>query len=173
MKRVMFYGLIVIQIIFVVVLVFQFERITTTGKEIEILTIKEYSNDDYTWEFNNSAYVEYEINKIPEERWDSEKENVSYNDKIYVLLNKSHDDVFKVKQASIKKLKATNDDEVVIVGRSDYGFNSNEPIRVNYDFNTINHIEQYGEFKSDQTLKVTLIVSTYGQYKITNIEAVE
>lgn len=173
MKRIMFYSLVALQIIFVLVLVFQFERITSNGDEIEILTKMEYSNDDYYYDLIDTAYPEYEINDIPEGRWSSEKEDVSYNDKVYVLLKKSHDDFYKVETASTKKVVASGDDQVVVIGRTDYASNSNEPIRVNYDFNKIEDIEQFGEFKNNQTLKVTLLVSQYGQYKITNVEAVK
>lgn len=172
MKRILFYGIVLAQIILITLLVIQFERIETKGKEIQLLTQNSGYDYDGDWIFDGTTYIEYDISRISKEIIDDGSQDFGYNEIVYVLLERSSDGSYGAKRASKEKIKAEQENEVVLVGHIDYT-NEDEPfIQVWYDFSKVKDIKQYGEFKNSDTLRVTLYIGDYGQYKITAIEKV-
>lgn len=170
MKRILFYLLLAVQLIVLLFLTFQFEKIDEQGKMIKIHTIKpEYPMYDFV--FEDSMYVEYEINKIPQEKWNNSS-TVDYNNRVYVLLKRDNNGIFQVEQASIDRLTTDKEEEVVVVGTYHYHDEALGYHYVSYGMEKIKNVEQFGEFRGNDQLLVTMLIGKWGQYKNIAIEKV-
>jgi len=171
MKRLLFIGLIGVQIIIIGFFVFQLEQIYTTGQEIRLLTSDEediYLKDVPLWD---DAYLDYDINGIPKEKWTGASE-LKYKNKIYVLLKQNEDGFYYINQASDKKISASGAGEVVVHGKYNYYDNDQQLYEVNYDFQTVNNVRQFGSFYFNDQLIVTVQLGKWNQYNIVNVEKV-
>src|SRR5690625_495394 len=102
MKRILFYSLLVVQLIAILFLTFQFEQIEAQGKMIQLRTNKpEYPIYDFI--YDRHMYVEYEINRIPEDKV-SNADELDFDDRVYVLLKSGSDGVYQVEDVADKKL---------------------------------------------------------------------
>lgn len=168
MRKSLFYIMLFTQACIIIFLTFQFQQIDQVGTEIKLITIDEKELDGYDYPFVEDAYVEYEITKIPQEKWTGSLD-LDYSEVVYVLLQRDKDGIYHVKEASDMKLSGTDNESVVVMGQYNYYDEQNEEYRLNYHFQHIKGIEQFGEFTYKDDLIVTLLISKWNQYKIKDV----
>jgi len=168
MKRILFYILIVGQLVVILFLCFQFENIDQTGHVIKIQTSRpEFPvYGDY---IDGDLYVEYEISKIAEDKW-RETLPIDYNTRVYVLLEKDKTGIYRVQKASTKKIDAKQENEFVLLGRYQYHDTKHHEIYIHYGVEKIKHADQFGLFTPKDELVITLLIGKWGQHKVVSIE---
>lgn len=168
MKRLLFYLVILLQLFVLLFLIFQFEKIDQTGHEVKIQTL---SSDFPVYDdfIRSDLYVDYDINKIASDKWNDSLPS-DYNSRVYVLLQKDKMNVYRTREASADKLEAKGEDEAVLVGTYQYYDVDRDVYYVNYGFEKIKGVDQFGRFKQTDQLIVTLLIGKWGQYKVINIE---
>ncbi|HLR42563.1 MAG TPA: GDYXXLXY domain-containing protein [Pseudogracilibacillus sp.] len=170
MKKYILYSLILLQIIIIATLIFLFEQIDTTGKEITIQT-KAFEYEPYL-AYDSSLYVDYDINEINEETWTID-EDLDYNTDLYVLLQKDNDGLFQVSEVALKDAWSnTTDDRVVL--RASYGYydRASKTHFVHYQLEELYHVPESKQLKQGDKLKVTWKVGKWGQFKLVDMEKV-
>src|SRR5690625_5115717 len=171
MKRLIFFGLIGIQIIIIGFFVFQLEQIYTTGKEIKLVTLDEndiYMKDVPLWD---NAYMHYDITRIPKEKWTGASE-LSYQKQVYVLLKQGEDGLYYVDTSTDKKLTTTVAEDVVVLGKYYYYDTDQQYYEINYDFQHVNNMNEFGTFYFNDQLIVSIQLGKWNQYEIVNVEKV-
>lgn len=173
MQRIAFSILIVLQIIVIGALVFMFEQIDTTGKEI--IVVSEDLDEDFYYDGVNREvqhiYKRFNISYVPDDEW-AITEELTYQDIVYVTLTKNAQNIHEVKNVSLKKPKTVEGDDVVIKARYDYHSEEGNH-QLMYGFEWIENVDQYGSFRELDQVKVTVLFGKFGQQKIKNVEKVE
>lgn len=171
MKRMMFFGIVLIQIVVIAILTFQFEAVDRTGKEITIKTLT--PDDDLYYDplmhIGGTLYVEYDINRITEEKWNN-SEPIAYNNRVYVLLEKNDEGIFEVVSASNQPIKSVTNEQVVLSANYSYHDKADNYHYVLYGFEEIKQIEKYGSFRADEELLVTVLIGKWGQREIHHVQ---
>lgn len=167
MKRMLMYLLILLQIVYVLTLVFIFENAEKNGTEITILT-KKGNGSDYMYDSFQDLYVTYEINEIHKDYWEKDTE-IDYNKTVYIVLKKNELGIDEVKYVSLKKQKSVSDEETVLAAQYNYRDNVGSH-HVRYGFEWLENADQFGSFSNKDQLKVTFLVGKFGQRKLVNIE---
>lgn len=169
MKGISRYMILVLQILIIIVLVYQFEGIDQHGRTIKLATKIDflYENDfgDHT-----NVYVEYDINKITDEQWKISAE-VDYKERLYVTLVENQDDVFVVKEVAKAKPNQKKEDEVIVQASFNYKDEVSDFYYLTYGFEYLEAIDKFGRFNEGDELVVTISLGKLGQQKITNIVA--
>jgi len=168
MRRFLFYFMIIGQIVVISFLTYQFEQIDKTGYEIRVQTLKP-DFPVYGDFIDGDMYVEYDINEISEEQWHISS-SIDYNTPVYILLRADKNGVYRAHQASTNKLTANNQNEFVLKGTYQYHDTKRDIHYVNYGMERIKHADQFGIFRPDDELVVTLLIGKWGQHKVTAIE---
>src|SRR5690625_2782767 len=168
MRTPLFYIVLFVQACIIIFFIFQLERIEQVGTEIRLVTLDERELHDYDYPFIDDAYLEYEITKVPKEKW-SGPLNLNYSEKVYVLLQSDKDGVYHVEEASDAKLVETNNESVVIMGQYNYYDEQSEEYQINYNFQHIKDMERFGEFTYKDDLIVTLTISKWNQFKVNDV----
>ena len=171
MKRILFFSILLIQIAAIFILTFQFESVEQTGKEMMIKTIfpdEELYYDPMMY-IDGTSYVEYDINRISEEKWNN-SESIAYNKLVYVLLEKNEEGIFEVVTASDQPIENISDAQVVLTANYSYHDKRDKYHYVLYGFERIKQIEKYGSFRRDDELLVTVVIGKWGQRKIIDVE---
>ena len=168
MKRILFYLIIMLQVIVIGFLTYQFEKIDRTGHQIKIQTLS--PNFPVYGDFiDGDMYVEYDINKIQEDRWEDSLP-LDYHTPVFVLLQEDKTGVFRVRHASTDKIEAKNDNEFVLKGTYHYYDQERDFHYVNYGLEHIKQADQFGTFKPRDELIVTILIGKWGQYKVVGID---
>ncbi len=172
MKRILFYILLLFQIIAVLVIVLQYNLIDKYGDERTFITqpfedenyiekdIQDY--DTYTFEF--------EINNIPIDKW--EGDDYDYRAQVNVLLKENKAGVYEVVKATDKKITTDKATEVVLIGHDIYE-SEDKVLHVNYGFDTINvknHESLFRDYELSEPREVTYKFAPWNQSKLVNIE---
>src|SRR5690625_2193339 len=171
MKRVLFYVVLAIQGCVILFFVFQFERMEQGGTEIKLVTVEEKDVYGYDYPLQDDAYVQYEITKIPDEMW-SGSLNVNYNEMVYVLLRRDEDGIYHVEEASDNKLSANDEQNVAVLGQYNYFDEQTRQHRIDYNFQIVKNIEQYGDFMYTDHLIITLMISQWNQHTFRDVSIV-
>lgn len=175
MKRILFYSLILFQVITVSIVVIQYNLIDTYGKTATFIVHHYDEEDEYYYEENIQDFETYmfelEINNIPKDKWEGKKE-VQYNDRVHVLLEENKNGVYEVVKATDKELTATKENQLVLIGKEIYE-NDDKMYHVSYDFETINvttHQNLIKDLKIREMKKVSYKFAPWNQSKLINIE---
>lgn len=171
MKKYILYFLLLLQVLIIATLIYLFEQIDTDGKEIVIQT-KAFEYEPFI-AYDNTLYVEYEINEIAEEVW-SLDENLDYDTNIYVLLKKNEDALFTVSdQALENKWPDLSDDEVVL--QASYGYHDEhlKTHHVRYQLEELYKFPVSIKLKQGDRLVVTWKIGKWGQSKLVDLEKVD
>src|SRR5690625_804257 len=104
MNRILFYVVLIFQALIIILFLFQFERIDQVGTEIKLVTVEKRGMNDYYFPLMNDAYLDYEITKIPPEKWNGSVD-LDYKDTTYVLLQENKEGVYEIVEASGEKIK--------------------------------------------------------------------
>lgn len=168
MKRILFYLILILQVIVIGFLTYQFEKIDQTGHQIKIQTLSP-KYPVYGDFIEGDVFVEYDINKITEDRWENTLP-IDYNTPVYVLLQEDKTGVYRVRHASTDKIEATKENEFVLKGTYHYHDPNRDIHYVNYGLEHIKKPDRFGTFKPRDELVVTILVGKWGQYKVVAIE---
>lgn len=173
MKRLAFYGILLLQAAVILIIPLQYQLIDAYGETIKIAQAKPDPELDYGYEADFSypnLYVEYEMNKINKDLWKDEKPKKS-GTRVYVLLEKQADGLFTVVEASTKKL-VKEKDQMLLIGQYQHDY---EGIYiVNYGIENINNYQdKYSNLNSKERLAVTIKVAPWNQYKIITVENIK
>lgn len=167
MKVIIRYALLILQIAFITVLVYQFENMEKYADEITVATKVEYIYYD-DFEQSSDLYVDYNINKVVQDVWKIE-EPLNYNRPVYVTLGKNKQGIHEVKSVMGKRPKQKNPNEVIL--KANYSNNDDKGEHyVYYGFESIQHAERFGRFKEGDQLLVTVLLGRLGQQKVVHIE---
>lgn len=172
MKRILFYTLLIIQIIAVLLIVIQYNLIDTYGetKSFKINQSEEYFDSELIRDYDMYTF-ELDINEIPKEKFEGNPD-FDYRDAIYVLLKKNKDGIYEVVKATEEKITTSNKNELVLLGKNFYK-DDQGIYHVNYDFETINvkaHKPIIKDLKSSEITKVTYKFASWNQSKLISIE---
>lgn len=168
MKRILFYLIILLQVIVIVFLTYQFEKIDRTGYEIKIQTLSP-EFPVYGDFIDGDMYVEYDINKIQADRWKTPIP-IDYNTPVYVLLEKDKTGVFRVRHAATEKIETTKEDAYVLKGTYQYYDQDHDIHYVDYGLEHIKQADRFGTFKPRDELVITILIGKWGQYKVVGID---
>ena len=168
MRRILFYTILFIQACTIVFLVVQFERIEQVGTEIKLVTLDEKELYGYDYQLIEDAYLEYEITRIPKEKW-SGPSDLNYSEIVYVLLQRGEDGIYEVEKASRKKMDVEDNHSIIITGQYNFYDEHTKEYWINYDFQHIKNIERFGKFSYSDNLIVTLLLSKWNQHKVKDV----
>ncbi|HLR59521.1 MAG TPA: GDYXXLXY domain-containing protein [Pseudogracilibacillus sp.] len=173
MKKILFYVLLLFQLAAVLLIVWQSHLINKYGEERTFITspIKEedFVLDDiqdyetYTFEF--------EINNIPKEKWDVDKQH-NYRDPVYVLLKENKAGVYEVIKATNKEITTKKNNEIVLIGKDAYESEDNV-FHVNYGFETVNVKNHEKLLKNYQLTKPTKITYKFAPWKQSKLISID
>lgn len=169
MRRIVFYGIVIAQIIFIVLLAWQLQSASSKGREVTLMIKPDDTEEMYAYDLIGDHYAQFDINYIPEKQMEGKP---SQNDSVYVLLTKS-EEAFKIKQASTKKI-TSNKNDIMLQGTNMYHDNDEKAYYVEYGFEHVKNMDKYGDFTNRDKLKVTLnYVEKWNQYEMMDMEQVE
>lgn len=170
MKRIIGYILLILQIIFLAVVVFQLEAIEKDSEEIRLLTIQnDYFYDEEVF-FMDDMYVEYDVNKIKPSAWKIEEE-LNTNHPLFVTLTQNNEGLHEVKMVTKKRPKQVETEDIVLKAKYSYKDDEADYYYVLYGFETLQNIEQFGTFKAKDQLRITFLIGKWNQYQVSAIEA--
>lgn len=168
MRRILYYGTLVSQVVILIVIAWQFDASLSKGKEMTIMTTSSPQGSEYTYELIDDYYSEFEINYIDRELLDKTPER---NETVYVLLAKE-DHIYQVKNASMQKMEQKEDD-ILLQGKYQYEDNRTNNLYVEYGFERVEKIDQYGKFTSQDQLQMTFIYAKkWNQFRIKDISKI-
>jgi len=173
MKKLLFYPVLLFQIIVLLFLMFQFEYGRTNSETLQLKTaLPDYYMDDmYNHVMEGEVYVDFEINKIIPSNWDSEQ-SPEYNHRVYILLEENDAGIFEVVAGADYPLKA-DANQIVLSAFYHYYDTEYNLHFVRYGFEAINDIDKFGSFQRDDRLLVTVQIGKWGQREVTHVEKIE
>lgn len=169
MRKHLFIGLLTIQLVIIIFFVIVFSTVEWYGKSFQVITNDNTAVNEYH-QLTGYQYVEFAIDRVEKPEWTNET-SPNYQDTIYVLLTENAEGIHELTDASLKNFRDIANNQIVILASYD-GFNRNEH-RLYYPFQSINNIEQYGDFHEGETLLFTIYKGLFGQYEIATIESYE
>lgn len=173
MKRVLFYFLLVLQALVLISFSVLYERIDEYGQTISIKTSEEFMS--YSWHGQGQKmYMDYEINRINTNQFSNVNWNkMERNERVYVLLERKENGLFSVINASDKKLKSTNANEIVLKAKFQYMDSTSNEVYVHYGMEVISNQHPYDHLKPNVPWMITLQISPWGQKRVVSIENIE
>lgn len=119
-KRTLFYGVILLQMLFLIGMSASFYAIDWLGKEVRLKTEPIDPRDIF---YGDYVTLNYTITTIPKELW-LDSEDPSYDDPVYVVLKQ--DEEYHEAIAVSSSPPKPKDGEVIMKGRYLYDFSENE-----------------------------------------------
>jgi len=168
-RRVVFYGMVIAQVLLIVLLAWQLQSSLSKGRELTLMTKPDDSEKMYAYDLTADHYAQFDINYIPEKQMEGKP---SQHDSIYVLLTKK-EKAYEVKQASTT-IDTLNKNEIMLQGTYMYHDKTEKAYYVEYGFEHVKNIHKYGDFTNQDKLKVTLnYVEKWNQYEMMEMEQIE
>lgn len=167
-KRLLFYGVILLQVLFLLGMAGSYYAIDKAGEEIRLKTIPVDPRDIL---YGDYVILQYEISNVPKELWLSEK-LPEYRDRVYVLLE--NDGMYhKVVAASIEKPEV-GEGEVLLSGRYMYEVDAST-LAIEYGIEQYYIPENTGKDleNSSGNLEVFVKIAPWGQFKIDRLEVIK
>lgn len=166
MKRFAFYGVVLLQVLFLAGMSVSYYAMDVFGQTIRLETAPVDPRDLF---YGDYVILNYEIERIEKEKWSGEIPE--YGEAIYVLLEESESGVFQVVEASRDKMK-TEADQVRLKGKYQWHNEGQSVHQVTYGINRYyveeNTGEQYEQQRDDMVVEV--VVAPWGQKKIVSLE---
>lgn len=171
MKKYILYSLLLFQVVVIATLIYLFEQIDKTGKEVTVQT-KTFEYEPYL-DYDSLLYVDYDINEINQETWTIDGE-LDYNEGLYVLLKKDSDGLFQVSKVALKDIWSNVADDTVVL-RASYGYydTASKTHFVTYQLEELYNVPKATKLKQGDKLNVTWKVGKWGQFKLVDMEKVE
>ncbi|MBM6617128.1 GDYXXLXY domain-containing protein [Bacillus suaedaesalsae] len=167
-KRLLFYGVILLQVLFLLGMAGSYFAIDKVGQEIRLKTIPIDPRDLF---YGDYVTLQYEISNVPKKLWLSE-ELPDYGDRVYVLVDKG-ETYHKVVAASLEKLEV-GEGEVLLSGRYLYEVDTSA-LFVEYGIEQYYIPENTGKEieNSSGNVEVYVKIAPWGQMKIDRIVEVD
>lgn len=172
MRKHLFIGLLIIQLIIIILFVGFFSMVETFGQGFTVLAKPDVYSFNHKEPLSGNLYLNYDFQQISNDEW-PEGLDVSAGDAVYVLLGENADGVYEWKDVSTKKWKNINDNEIIIHATYSFYEGSSAIHHVRYPFQTAKHVEAFGTFHNGDTLLLTVYKGLFGQYTITQIQTDE
>lgn len=161
-------GLVIMQVLIIVFLTWQFHMALATGTEITLMT-KPDDDDMYSYELSGDYYTQYDSNFIDDDQLEG---GATWNDIIYVGLTKEKGR-HVVNSAHTKKPTAKAG-EIILQGTYRYEDEETKSYYIEYGFEQISHIDSYGAFKNSDRLQVTFrYAEKWNQFKVLDVTKVK
>ncbi|WP_217585961.1 GDYXXLXY domain-containing protein [Lentibacillus saliphilus] len=167
MKRLLFYGVIIIQFICLCLIPIQDQLISTFGETIQ-LKQDNHVRLNHRYQGGETIYIDFEIHTISEENW-MPTEEVAHNERIYVLLEADGEGIYHVKHASLTKPTAQAH-QVVLKGKYRWHAEHEKAYYVEYGF------EEVATEKIEAALNnqrepwiITIKMAPWGQQKVVEV----
>lgn len=173
MKKILFYILLLFQLAVVLLIVLQSNLIDKYGEERTFIThpIKEEDFIEDNIQDYETYTFEFEINNIPKEKWEVDKQH-NYRNPVYVLLKENKAGVYEVIKATDKEITTNKNNEIVLIGKDAYESEDNV-FHVNYGFETVNvknHKKLLKKYKLTKPTKITYKFTSWKQSKLISID---
>ncbi|MFG6116214.1 GDYXXLXY domain-containing protein [Halobacillus sp. MO56] len=166
MKRFAFYGVVLLQVLFLAGMSVSYYAMDAFGQTIKLETAPVDPRDIF---YGDYVILNYEIEMIEEEKWSDEIPE--YGETVYVLLEESESGFFQVVEASSDKMEK-NADQVRLKGKYQWHNQGQSVHQVTYGINRYyveeNTGEQYEQQRDDMVVEV--VVAPWGQKKIVSLE---
>lgn len=167
MKESKFYSFVVVQVVILFLFVGQYYLIDSFGDSFKIYVDVPY---EYDFESNNSSiYVEYGMTEITKSEWGIHEE-LSYNDQVYVMLEKNDQGVFVVKDVADHKLTPYDDNQVVLKAYYVYDYLGKYHVDYRLQWEIARHY--FDEIDRTQQMIAHFKRAPWGQFKLIAIENV-
>lgn len=167
MKKLIFYGILVLQSVIILLISGQYYLIDRFGQEIKLKVNPQDHEDEY-FQYMDEMYLDYEILTVPEQKWSGVKEP-NYNDKVYVLLKPNKDGIYEIKEASTSKLEAEGE-EFLILAKLQYRDDRTKAIHITYDLEYVQNERLSKGVNVKEPAIATWIISPWGQKKLVQVE---
>jgi uncharacterized membrane-anchored protein len=167
-KRVLFYGVILLQALFLLIMTVSYYAIDALGDEIRLKTVPVDPRDIF---YGDYVTLQYEISTISKELW-VESDQPKYGDKVYVVLEKEGA-YHKVASVSKTKLEL-GENEVFLQGRYLYDMNEKD-MYIEYGIERYFVPEGTGKAieNSSGNLEAYIRLAPWGQLKIDRVAVIE
>lgn len=166
MKRILFYLLLVIQVVVISFVAIQYALIDDYGKTVKVL--QENSEPDTYYDQADELYLDYEINELSDEEWNAPND-MNNNEQVYVLLEADKNGLYHTVEAA-KKKQTAKQNQVVLAGKYQSYASEADSNQVNYGIEQIRQQEKYKQLDRKKQWLVTLKIAPWGQKKIVDME---
>lgn len=166
MKRILFFVIVWLQILFLSLISFQYSLIDQFGEEIKLKTVRNYGQEFGWIDHKENLHPNFDIERINKDKWTVDSGELTYQDKVYVVLTQDDDGFYVVKEASTKKLTAV-EGEVVLIGS--YNYADNGVYEVDFQLGNIRK-ELHQSINHRNTFTVTVKLAPWGQRKVIKLE---
>jgi len=168
MNKRKFYTFVIAQVVILFVISGQYYFIDTYGTTFNV-----YIEESYNYSFfqdDRDVYVEYEITEIPIRSWGI-NEPSTYNDLVYVRLEKNASGVFEVIDVADHKLYAYDNNQVIL--KAKYVYNYDGKYHVDYRITNEINIDHFVDVSRKEKMVAHFKRAPWGQIKLINIENAE
>ncbi|MFD1017803.1 GDYXXLXY domain-containing protein [Thalassobacillus hwangdonensis] len=167
MKRIAFYVIVAAQALFLIGMSAAYYAIDAVGESIKLRTEPIDPRDLF---YGDYVTLNYEIEQIPIEKWNVEKE-ASYGDMIHVLLERREDGIYEVVEAS-NRMYDPGDNQVAVQAKYEWSSEVEKIHRVSYGINRYYVEENTGRELEEQAgeMIVEVAIAPWGQKKIVSID---
>jgi uncharacterized membrane-anchored protein len=167
-KRVLFYGVVLLQALFLLLITASYYAIDTVGKEIRLKTVPVDPRDIL---YGDYVILQYEISTVPKELW-KVSEQPQYGDRVYVVLEKEGE-YHKVTSVSKEKPELGAKD-VLLRGRYVFDMDT-DSLFIEYGIERYFVPEGTGKAieNSRGNLEAYISLAPWGQMKINRIAVLE
>ncbi|WP_028782000.1 GDYXXLXY domain-containing protein [Thalassobacillus devorans] len=166
MKRFAFYGVVLLQVLFLTGMSISYYAMDAFGQTIKLETAPVDPRDIF---YGDYVILNYEIERIDEEKWSGGIPE--YGEAVYILLEESDNGVFQVVTASRDKME-TEADQVRMRGKYQWHNEGQSVHQVTYGINRY-YVEENTGGKYEQQrddMVVEVVVAPWGQKKIVSIK---
>ncbi|MRH44190.1 hypothetical protein GH741_16225 [Aquibacillus halophilus] len=165
MKRLFFYIIVALQIMFLVGMAVSYYLIDYFGETIELKTLPVDPQDIF---YGDYVTLRYEIEEIPSSTWQGE-ESPPYDSQVYVLLEKQNE-VYNVVNASNERIEPSSG-QVMLHAKYEYHDSMQNIYYVDYGLDRYYIEDNTGEqYEQSGEMVVTVAVAPWGQKKILDLE---
>ena len=166
MKQKLFAILLLFQAAFILLVPLQHHLIGDYGKTIQLLgNLSPYYYYDET---RNILYFEYEINTIPEEKWEVSRE-LDFQEKLYVIVKPDENGIYEVVRATDKK-PDIGAEETILLAKYSYYHEVGKEYQVEYG---IEELKWEEEIEEGKRLLIHVNIAPWGQKVVREIAPVD
>ncbi|WP_456275913.1 GDYXXLXY domain-containing protein [Bacillus sp. AK128] len=167
-KRTLFYGVILLQVLFLLLMSVSYYAIDWFGEEIRLKTEPVDPRDIF---YGDYVILHYTISTIPKELF-VDSEELSYDEPVYVVLEQDGD--YHQAVSVSRNEPNIEDDQIILKGRYLYNFNEQE-LFIEYGFERYFIPEGTGvELEENRdNMEATIKIAPWGQMKIDELRILE
>ncbi|WP_138416505.1 GDYXXLXY domain-containing protein [Aquibacillus sediminis] len=165
MKRIGFYVLVAIQVLFLVGMAIAYYVIDDVGETIKLQTLPVDPQDLF---YGDYVTLRYQIEEIPDEKWLGDTDDT--DGRIHVIVEQADDGFHQVVKASNQKLQASENQAKLTAAYRYYDAHS-QTHHVNYGINRYYIEDNTGaQYEQSGEMEVTVAVAPWGHKKIEELK---